>query len=763
MNPTNTDRLKRYFQIISKSRGGSDAMLDTIARRAGALRGAGAGLESLPAAEAGARASPLAAARGGIEAMARGRDLTHDEFLSVEAIIDEDLRPAFDVVGDRFQADHWMWTHLSSDAAVRVRIETVLPSIGRIELPGHPRLPYGGTGFVVGKGLLMTNRHVAEVFASGVGDRRLAFKSGARAGINFVRELGRPDGGPTLLVRRVVMIHPYWDMALLAVDGLPECHQPLRLAVQDARDLVAREVFVVGYPAFDPRNPADVQNDLFNGRFGIKRLQPGELQGGIRTASFGKTVMAASHDCSTLGGNSGSAVVDLASGEVFGLHFGGAYHEANFAVPAFALASDSRVVDAGVCFAGPAAGAANTWAEWWARADAAESAEADPRSSAGAGAPARAAATRTAASPQGATLASHGNGAITLQLPLHITVSLGSVSQGVVLNLGSGVLAGADDGGAAEAMREPQHDTEYSSRKGYSDRFLGEDAAFRVPLPQAANASVVAPTRAGQQLLHYQNFSLAMHARRRLALFTASNVTKEVLLRRPESGHDYTRKGLSGLGANDVERWFIDPRLEERYQLPDVFFTKDRQAFDKGHVVRRDDITWGTSYQQVRRANGDSYHVTNCSPQVSGFNQSAQGQDNWGDLENHVLASAASERLCVLAGPVLAASDTVFVGVGDGGTRLRVRVPSRFWKVIVARTEDALAAFGFVLEQDLSDVQWEEFVVPDNFVPTLTRLVDIEAMTGVAFAATLRDADQFDSVRGAELVWRGAAAQPVVL
>ena len=145
-----------------------------------------------------------------------------------------------------------MWTHLSSDAAVRARIETVLPSIGRIELPGHPRLPYGGTGFVVGKGLLMTNRHVAEIFAIGVGDRRLAFKSGARAGINFVRELGRPDGGSTLLVRRVVMIHPYWDMALLAVDGLPERHQPLRLSAQDARDLVAREVFVVGWPVLSP-------------------------------------------------------------------------------------------------------------------------------------------------------------------------------------------------------------------------------------------------------------------------------------------------------------------------------------------------------------------------------------------------------------------------------------------------------------------------------------------------------------------------------
>ena len=54
-------------------------------------------------------------------------------------------------------------------------------------------------------------------------------------------------------------------------------------------------------------------------------------------------------------------------------------------------------------------------------------------------------------------------------------------------------------------------------------------------------------------------------------------------------------------------------------------------------------------------------------------------------------------------------------------------------------------------------------MVPDNFVPTLTRLVEIEVMTGVAFAAALRDADQFDSVRGAELVWRGAAAQPAAL
>ncbi len=53
------------------------------------------------------------------------------------------------------------------DAKIRARIEAVIPSVGRIELPGQTRIPYGGTGFVVGPGLVMTNRHVAELFAEG--------------------------------------------------------------------------------------------------------------------------------------------------------------------------------------------------------------------------------------------------------------------------------------------------------------------------------------------------------------------------------------------------------------------------------------------------------------------------------------------------------------------------------------------------------------------------------------------------------------------
>ncbi|MEM9761251.1 MAG: DNA/RNA non-specific endonuclease, partial [Pseudomonadota bacterium] len=94
---------------------------------------------------------------------------------------------------------------------------------------------------------------------------------------------------------------------------------------------------------------------------------------------------------------------------------------------------------------------------------------------------------------------------------------------------------------------------------------------------------------------------------------------------------DYSRDGLAGRSS---DAWFEDDRIAEGAQLPDRFFTNDRKAFDRGHVVRRDDVAWGTTYDEMRNANGDSFHSTNCSPQVSTFNQSSRGTDNWGDLEN---------------------------------------------------------------------------------------------------------------------------------
>lgn len=360
---TSAERLQAYLHLITANCGGMD-----FARQA--LDVHESVEEGLGLADVGPEPIVVSQARAALDSMMAGRALAPDQCLGLEAIINEDLRPAFDIVDGTFVAAHPLWAKLQTDQDLHSNIEQVIPSVGRLELPGNPNYPYGGTGFVVGEGLLMTNRHVAQIFASGVGDKRLEFLPESAAGVDFLREFDRPTG-PTLMVRRVQMIHPYWDMAILEVEGLSVAHPPLCLSLRDARTLPpGTEICVVGYPASDSRNLAAARNKVFQGRYGVKKLQPGHLQGAYSTSSFGKIVNAMTHDCSTLGGNSGSAVFDPTNREVLGLHFGGLYHERNYAVPAAALAQDSRVVDAGVMFAGTPAPCQNDWDAWWTQADA---------------------------------------------------------------------------------------------------------------------------------------------------------------------------------------------------------------------------------------------------------------------------------------------------------------------------------------------------------------------------------------------------------
>jgi endonuclease G, mitochondrial len=212
-----------------------------------------------------------------------------------------------------------------------------------------------------------------------------------------------------------------------------------------------------------------------------------------------------------------------------------------------------------------------------------------------------------------------------------------------------------------------------------------------VPVPEVNDLNVVARMENQGYMIPYQHFSVVMHKKRRLALFTAANVDGSKLAKEPEAGRDYSRKGLGGLGPNDSERWTTDPRIREEHQLPDLFFTKDRQSFDKGHVVRREDVCHGTSYAMVRRANGDTFHTTNCSPQVKGFNQA--GEDGlWGKLENFIMKQAKKEKYCLFAGPVLSDEDEEFEGLDERGP-VKVKIPSRYWKVVVARDGQGVQAF----------------------------------------------------------------------
>jgi endonuclease G len=217
--------------------------------------------------------------------------------------------------------------------AARERLERAVRSVGRVELDGHPQFEWVGTAWMVAPDTLLTNRHVAREFGRHLGDGFTftpGFRGGpVRASVDFLEEI---EGVESLAFPIVEILHieddrgP--DIALLRVEGAadgPTLPDPIGLS-ETAAD-VALQVAVVGYPARDSRIPDQaLMQSIFGDVYDKKRLAPGQI-----TGATGALLM---HDCSTLGGNSGSVVLDLATGRAVGLHFAGRFLEANFAVPA---------------------------------------------------------------------------------------------------------------------------------------------------------------------------------------------------------------------------------------------------------------------------------------------------------------------------------------------------------------------------------------------------------------------------------------------
>jgi V8-like Glu-specific endopeptidase len=219
----------------------------------------------------------------------------------------------------------------------REQIREVIARSGRIEVAGHVEFDWVGTASLVAPATLMTNRHVAEEFCSRQGDR-WAFRQGMTSRIDFLEELGGTDS-LEFEITEAIGLHDEHDLALLRVESMSSDGQPLpeplAVAASEPPDLVDRDVYVVGYPAWDGRrNEPEPIRRIFADVYNVKRLQPG------RAVGYSTMYSALEHDCSTLGGNSGSPVVDLETHQVIGLHFGGRYGVGNYAVPLWMLRDD---------------------------------------------------------------------------------------------------------------------------------------------------------------------------------------------------------------------------------------------------------------------------------------------------------------------------------------------------------------------------------------------------------------------------------------
>jgi len=698
------EKAKRLKDMLSQIAGRQG--LESIARASGRASG---GLESV---------SPESTnVQSGLEKLAgnRHQDITPNEMFGLEAIVMKDNRPVVFVRGNSYDDVGESWTSLNTPE-VKTRLSALFPLIGRIELPTSTLVPYAGTGFVVGKGLIATNRHVAEEFSRGLG-LTIQYRGGDAA-IDFKRQVDTPEDDHTayLAVRGVEMIHPYWDMALLQVDGLPT-DKMLNLAVRSPEDLVNHKIVAVGYPAPDPRNDVELQNKIFGGVYYVKRLHPGIVRARAKVQSFENEVNAMTHDASTLGGNSGSAIIDVDSGEVVALHFAGEYLKANYAVPMYELARDSRVASK-LNFDGTVAATSDfdpAWRSLGVEAPGAPAQSSPP--------PQPSVPSVALQSPQ-TTAADDGE--TTWIIPLRVTVSVGTPSRPGPIVRSVGAVADQMAPAGVEAEEKVVVNQDYSDRPGYDPNFLD---SLKVPLPvissdmqkDTATVQPDAQKNGDPFELAYYHYSVYMNKSRRTAWFSAANIDGD--RRQP-------------IGKREGDRWYLDTRIDRSEQLGQEAY---EHGIDRGHLTRRDDTAWGDDVESATAANNDTFHFTNCALQASPFNR---GKDRWQGLEQFLLEQHAKKdrrRMTVITGPLFSPNDPVYK---NDRMKYSVRCPLQFWKVcVLIRRDDTPAATGFILgQEDIQDLPGFEAVF--DVAATQIKIADLEKKTRLDFGR-LREFDHF--------------------
>ena len=261
-----------------------------------------------------------------------------ESYAALEAIILERMRPPYLILRDEIQIDG-DYDRVDLIRVNKAELEARARSVGRVDLIHHRTLSFAGTGWLVDRDIAVTNRHVANVFAEpnrlgGYEFVRGAFGERMEARLDFLRE--HQQAGLSERRARVS------EILYIAGPGEPDI---AFLRVRPDVDVEPLDLFTgrleadtpiaaIGYPAWDGgRNDPELMQELFKGIYDVKRFAPGMATG---HESDGVVLLG---DYTSLGGNSGSAVIALETGKVVGLHFAGAFRETNYAVAAEIVAA----------------------------------------------------------------------------------------------------------------------------------------------------------------------------------------------------------------------------------------------------------------------------------------------------------------------------------------------------------------------------------------------------------------------------------------
>jgi endonuclease G len=217
----------------------------------------------------------------------------------------------------------------------------------------------------------------------------------------------------------------------------------------------------------------------------------------------------------------------------------------------------------------------------------------------------------------------------------------------------------------------------------------------------------------GSEIIDYTHFSLSLNKERRFPIWVGWNVDGSQI------------KKLSRSGIHFIE----DPRVPSEYQAGDELYCGN--DLDRGHIARRADLIWG-QIAEATKANKDSFYFTNITPQMDKFNQSAKG-GIWGKLEDAVFEEVDVDdlKISIFGGPVFHENDQVY---------RNVKIPREFWKVIIFVENSILKAKGFLLTQNLD--QLEAFQL-DEFKVYQVGVSEIESRCGFEFDSNIKASDSF--------------------
>ena len=139
-------------------------------------------------------------------------------------------------------------------------------------------------------------------------------------------------------------------------------------------------------------------------------------------------------------------------------------------------------------------------------------------------------------------------------------------------------------------------------------------------------------------------------------------------------------------------------------------------GMDRGHLVPAGDLKWSET------AMWQSFMLTNVAPMHKALNEGG-----WAKLEEKVREwTARDSALLVFTGPVVSEDDTTLAGG-------RVKVPSAYYKVVVAPCVRPMRTIAFIYPNGHSGGRLQEYAVSID---------EVEHRTGLDFFPTLSEREQ---------------------